>query len=130
LAKTRGNYLLQACIAACHARAPRAADTDWHRIAELYSDLVDLTHSPIVELNRAVAVSMAHGASEGLELVEALVGAAVLDGYPHLWAVRGDLLEKLGRRAEASAEFSRAASLATNDRERAVLQQRADHCSS
>ena len=125
LGQPLGVYTLQAAIAACHARAREAAQTDWVRIVALYDALVETTQSAVVELNRAIAVAMAFGPAEGLELIDALVQTGMLDGYHHLPAARGDLLEKLGRRAEAHAEFERAAALATNARERAVLLARA-----
>jgi predicted RNA polymerase sigma factor len=121
-----GPYALQAAIAACHARAHTAAETDWHRIVALYDALVELTHSPIVELNRAVAVSMAFGPAAGLELLEALVEEPALKSYHLLPSVRADFLMKLGRHVEACAEFERAASLAENARERGLLLARAD----
>lgn len=120
-----GSYAVQAAIAGCHARARTADDTDWPRIVALYDALVELTQSPIVELNRAVAVAMAFGPAQGLELVDDLVAAQVLERYHHLHAARGDLLEKLGRANEARAEFKRAAALASNVREKAVLVERA-----
>ena len=123
-----GPYALQAAIAACHARAPTAADTDWTRILALYDALAQLMPSPVVELNRAVAVSMVFGPAAGLELVNALAAEARLSEYHLLPSVRGDLLEKLGRFAEASAEFGRAAALAKNGRERALLLGRAATC--
>jgi predicted RNA polymerase sigma factor len=126
LGGSQGPYALQAAIAACHARARTAVETDWHRIAELYRELAELTRSPIVELNRAVAVSMAFGPALGLELVDALRGEPSLAGY-HLYpAVRADLLTKLGRASEARAELARAASLTRNERERALLLERAE----
>jgi predicted RNA polymerase sigma factor len=118
-------YLLQARIAACHARAPRAQDTDWARIASLYGDLVELTRSPIVELNRAVAVSMAEGPAAGLVVVNGLLDVSALRDYHLLPSVRGDLLAKLGRAAEARAAFERAAALTSNEAERAHLLDRA-----
>ena len=121
----RGPYVLQAMIAACHARARTAAETDWARIAELYGQLAEVVPSPIVELNRAVAVSMAQGPAAGLELVDELAGEPALAGYHLLPSVRGDLLFKLGRLAEARAEFEKAASLTRNARERALLLDRA-----
>jgi len=125
LSEARGSYTLQAAIAACHARARTAAETDWHRIAELYQELAELTRSPIVELNRAVAVSMAFGPALGLDLVDALRDEPSLASY-HLYpAVRADLLTKLGRATEARAELERAASLTRNERERALLLERA-----
>jgi RNA polymerase sigma factor (sigma-70 family) len=120
-----GPYALQAAIAACHARARTAAETDWARIAALYDALVQLAPSPVVELNRAVAYSMAFGAEVGLELVDALVGEPALSGYHLLPSVRGDLLEKLGRFDEARAEFERAAGLTRNGREATLLLERA-----
>jgi RNA polymerase sigma factor (sigma-70 family) len=123
-----GPYALQAAIAECHARARSAAETDWHRIAALYQRLVVQTGSPIVELNRAVAVSMARGPAAGLDIVDALGTEPALASYHLLPSVRGDLLEKLGRRDEAAAEFDRAASLTRNERERQVLLGRAAAC--
>jgi predicted RNA polymerase sigma factor len=120
-----GPYGLQAAIAACHARARVAADTDWVRIAALYDGLASLTHSPVIELNRAVAVGMAFGPAAGLQLVDALVDEPALRRYHLLPSVRGDLLAKLGRHAEAAAEFRRAAALTRNERERALLLARA-----
>jgi RNA polymerase sigma factor (sigma-70 family) len=123
-----GPYALQAAIAACHARAPTSADTDWHRIVALYDALAQLAPSPIVELNRAVAVSMAFGPAAALDLVDALAGDARLRTYHLLPSVRGDLLSKLGRFEEARAEFSRAAALARNARESSLLLGRAAVC--
>jgi RNA polymerase sigma-70 factor (ECF subfamily) len=120
-----GPYALQAAIAACHARALTAEDTDWARIAALYSRLAAVAPSPVVELNRAVALSMADGPAAGLALVDALVSEASLKDYHLLPSVRGDLLGKLGRHDEARAEFERAATLTRNERERALLLQRA-----
>jgi RNA polymerase sigma factor (sigma-70 family) len=120
-----GSYAIQAKIAACHARAPRAQDTDWARIASLYGDLVALTRSPVVELNRAVAVAMAEGPAAGLALTDALLGVAALRNYHLLPSLRGDLLARLGRSAEARAEFERAAGLTSNEAERAHLLARA-----
>ena len=125
-----GPYLLQASIAACHARARTAAETDWSRIAALYEALAILAPSPVVELNRAVAVSMAFGPVAGLKLVEALAGEPSLRGYQLLPAVRGDLLERLGRTEEARTELSRAAGLARNGAERALLEERVARLSS
>jgi RNA polymerase sigma factor (sigma-70 family) len=125
LSDARGSYTLQAAIAACHARARTAGETDWKRIAELYRELAELTRSPVVELNRAVAVSMAFGPALGLDLVDALRDEPSLKGYHLLPAVRADLLTKLGRATEARAELERAASLTRNDRERTLLLQRA-----
>ncbi|QGV79021.1 RNA polymerase sigma factor [Streptomyces ficellus] len=119
-----GPYSLQAAIAACHARAARYEDTDWATIAALYGRLAAVAPSPVVELNRAVAVSMADGPAAGLALVDALAGEPALTGYHLLPSVRGDLLARLGRRDEARAEFARAASLARNARERALLLER------
>jgi RNA polymerase sigma factor (sigma-70 family) len=123
-----GPYALQAAIAACHVRARTPEQTDWERIVALYDALAQLTASPVVELNRAVAVAMAFGPEAGLELVDALVSEGSLDGYHHLPAVRGDLLAKLGRLDEARDELERAASLTRNERERAVLLARAAAC--
>jgi RNA polymerase sigma factor (sigma-70 family) len=120
-----GPYALQAAIAACHARARAAEDTDWERIAALYDALAQLLPSPVVELNRAVAVAMAFGPAAGLQLVDELLNDDMLKGYHLLPSVRGDLLAKLGRPAEAQAEFKRAASLTRNERERKLLLQRA-----
>jgi len=124
----RGAYALQAAIAACHARAITAETTDWPRIAALYGELVDLTRSPVVELNRAIAVAMAEGPAAGLALLDALRDDGALGGYHLLSTARGDLLEKLGRLSEARAEFERAASLTQNERERSVLLARAEKC--
>jgi RNA polymerase sigma-70 factor, ECF subfamily len=120
-----GPYALQAAIAACHARARTAAETDWRRIALLYERLAELTPSPIVELNRAVAASMAFGPAAGLEIVDELVSEPSLARYHLLPSVRGDLLAKLGRFDEARAELERAAALARNARERTLLEERA-----
>ncbi len=121
LGSALGPYTLQAAITACHARARTPEDTDWARIAALYDALAQLTPSPVVELNRAVAVSMAHGPAAGLEVVDALTSEPLLKNYHLLPSVRGDLLAKLGRFDEASAEFKRAASLTRNTRERELL---------
>ena len=129
LGGTNGPYALQAAIAACHARARAAEDTDWERIVALYNQLVRVQPSPIVELNRAVAVAMAYGAEAGLKLVDALRAEEALHGYHLLPGVRGDFLFKLGRREEAAREFTRAAELARNARERALLLRRATECS-
>jgi len=123
-----GPYALQASIAACHARATSVEDTDWVRIAAIYEALAELTPSPVVELNRAVAVSRAYGPEAGLALVEKLAGVPALASYYLLPTVRGDLLEQLGRRDEARAEFERAASMTRNERERALLLDRAAAC--
>ena len=120
-----GPYALQAAIAACHARARTPEETDWARIASLYEALADITPSPVVELNRAVAIGMAFGPAAGLELVDALVSEPSLKSYHLLPSVRGDLLAKLGRHDEARAEFKRAASLTRNARERDLLLDRA-----
>ncbi len=120
-----GPYGLQAAIAACHARARRAQDTDWERIVALYDALVVVSPSPVVELNRAVAVSMAYGPDAGLELIDALGGEPLLSGYHLLPSVRGELLARLGRDAEARVELERAASLARNRPERDLLLERA-----
>jgi predicted RNA polymerase sigma factor len=120
---------LQAAIAACHARARTSDETDWVRIAALYGGLARLTPSPIVELNRAVAVSMAFGPAAGLTVVDALAGEPALKNYHLLPSVRGDLLRKLGRLDEARVEFERAASLTRNARERDLLLERAAACS-
>ena len=120
-----GPYTVQAAIAACHARARSAEETDWKRIAALYNALAGLTPSPVVELNRAVAVSMAFGPEEGLELVESLAGEGALDGYHLLRSVRANLLAKLGRTEEAREEFERAAAMTENARERELLLARA-----
>jgi len=125
LGETRGPYTIQAAIAACHARARTADATDWLRIAELYEELARLTPSPIVELNRAVAVSMAVGPAAGLAIVDSLTTEPSLRAYHLLPSVRGDLLAKLGRNDEARAEFERAAALTRNVRERALLLERA-----
>jgi RNA polymerase sigma-70 factor, ECF subfamily len=125
LAGARGPYALQAAIAACHARARTAEATDWERIAALYDALAQLAPSPIVELNRAVAVGMAFGAAAGLEIADPLTLEPAMRGYFLLPAVRGDLLMKLGRFDEARGEFERAASLTKNARERALLLGRA-----
>lgn len=125
LSRPLGPYTLQAAIAACHARARTGDATDWPRIVALYDALVELTQSPIVELNRAVAVAMAFGPAAGLELVDALAVEPALSGYHLLPSVRGDLLAKLGRAEEASVEFERAALLTQNTRERALLERRA-----
>lgn len=120
-----GPYALQAAIAACHARAHTGSETDWARIAALYGDLVQLVPSPVVELNRAVAMAMALGPAVGIELVDALTSEPSLKNYHLLPSVRGDLLSKLGRLDEARVEFERAASLTRNERERALLLERA-----
>ena len=124
-----GPYTLQAAIAACHARARIAAETDWHRIVSLYDALAQRTPSPVVELNRAVAVAMAFGPAAGLELIDALTSEPSLRAYHLLPSVRGDFLFKLGRFTEAQAEFERAATLTQNARERELLLERAAVCS-
>jgi RNA polymerase sigma factor (sigma-70 family) len=123
-----GPYTLQAAIAACHARARAPEDTDWKRIAALYDALAQLTPSPVVELNRAVALGMAFGPQTGLELVDELTAEPALKGYHLLPSVRGDLLVKLGRFDEARLEFERAAALTENQRERVLLLDRASQC--
>jgi RNA polymerase sigma factor (sigma-70 family) len=125
-----GPYTLQAAISACHARARAAEDTDWESIVALYDGLAQLTPSPVVELNRAVAVGMAFGPEPALELVDAVASEPALREFHLLPTVRGDLLAKLGRREEARVEFQRAASLTQNSRERAVLLGRVAGCSS
>jgi RNA polymerase sigma factor (sigma-70 family) len=125
---TPGPYLLQAEIAACHARARTPSETDWPRIVLLYTELAQLIPSPVIELNRAVAVSMAHGPHAGLTLVDALASEPSLAGYHLLPSVRADLLYKLGRRPEARTEFERAAALTRNTRERDLLLTRAASC--
>ena len=125
---TRGPYLLQAEIAACHARARTPSETDWPRIVILYTELAQLTPSPVIELNRAVAVSMAHGPQAGLTLVDALASEPSLARYHLLPSVRADLLYKLGRHSEARTEFERAAALTRNTRERDLLLARAASC--
>jgi RNA polymerase sigma-70 factor, ECF subfamily len=124
----RGPYAIQAAIAACHARARTGEETDWGRIAELYGALGEVAPSPIVELNRAVAVGFARGPAAGLELVDPLVSDPALENYHLLPSVRGDLLKKLGRMDEARAEFERAASITRNVRERNLLLERARNC--
>jgi RNA polymerase sigma factor (sigma-70 family) len=125
LGGTFGPYALQAAIAACHARAATPAQTDWERIAALYDALSQATQSPVVELNRAVAVAMAYGPAAGLDIVDALVDEKALSTYHLLPGIRGDLLSKAGRHAEAAREFARAAALTKNERERALLSRRA-----
>ena len=128
LGGVNGPYRLQAAIAACHARARTSAETDWPRIVALYHALAQLAPSPVVELNRAVALSMAYGPAAGLEIVDALTSEPQLKGYHLLPSVRGDLLAKLGRFDEARVELERAASLTRNARERALLLERAAAC--
>ncbi|HEY1379967.1 MAG TPA: RNA polymerase sigma factor [Gemmataceae bacterium] len=128
LSGDRGPYTLEAAIAACHARARTPAETDWPRIVGLYGELARVTPSPVVELNRAVAVAMAFGPAAGLAIVDALTTEPALAGYHLLPAVRGDFLAKLGRPAEARAEFERAAGLTRNGRERELLLERARAC--
>ena len=125
LGSALGPYTLQAAIAACHGRARTAEETDWEKIAALYDALAQLTPSPIVELNRAVALAMAYGPAVGLAVVDLLYAEKSLANYHLLPSVRGDLLTKLGRYEEAAAEFARAAALTQNERERELLQQRA-----
>ncbi|WP_338720862.1 RNA polymerase sigma factor [Devosia sp. XK-2] len=124
-----GPYTLQAAIAACHSRARKAEDTDWKQIATLYGLLNQVTPSPVIELNRAVAVSMAEGPAAALPLVDALKEASSLENYHLLYGVRGDLLRKLGRHGEANLEFKRAAELTRNAREKAFLEGRAEEMS-
>jgi RNA polymerase sigma-70 factor (ECF subfamily) len=128
LGQARGPYALQAEIAACHARARAAEETDWARIVSLYEKLGEIAPSPVIDLNRAVAVSMAFGAAAGLELVDTLTAEGALENYHLLPSVRGDLLQKLGRLEEARAEFERAAALTRNARERQLLLARAEAC--
>jgi predicted RNA polymerase sigma factor len=128
LAGALGPYALQAAIAACHARARTPEETDWTRITALYDALAQLTQSPVVEVNRAVAYAMAFGPAAGLEIVDALTSEPVLASYHLLPSVRGDFLAKLGRFDEARAEFERAASLTRNARERTLLLKRAAAC--
>jgi len=128
LAGARGPYALQAAISACHARARTAQGTDWKQIVELYGELASVAPSPIVELNRGVAMGMAYGPAAGLEWIETLVDEPSLKSYHLLPTVRGDLLAKLGRFEEARIEFERAASLTRNARERTLLRARAAKC--
>jgi len=128
ISPVRGPYTLQAAIAACHARARVSDETDWVRISALYEELARRNPSPVIELNRAVAVSMAHGPAAGLNLVDALVHEPSLANYHLLPSVRGDLLKKMGRFDEARAEFENAASLAKNEREKRLLKARAEEC--
>lgn len=128
LAPKRGPYTVQAAIAACHARAVTADGTDWARIAALYEELAAIEPSPVVELNRAVAVSMASGPAAGLKLVDALKDEPALKNYHLLPSVRGDLLKKLGRKEEAREEFEKAASMTRNAREQSLLLDRARAC--
>jgi RNA polymerase sigma factor (sigma-70 family) len=128
LGEPRGRYTLQAAIAACHARARRADATDWPRIVRLYEELARLMPSPVVDLNRAVAVAMAFGPQAGLDLADQLASDPTLAGYHLLPSVRGDLLFKLGRLDEAKVEFEKAASLTRNDREKKFLSDRAAAC--
>ena len=130
LGEQRGPYVLQASIAACHARARTADETDWARIVSIYDALASVSPSPVVELNRAVALSMADGAQAGLDLVDQLAAVPSMRGYHLLPSVRGDLLAKLGRTTEAREEFERAASLTANEQERALLLHRAATCHS
>jgi predicted RNA polymerase sigma factor len=124
----RGPYTLQAAIAACHARAREADQTDWHRIASLYDALAAAMPSPIVELNRAVAYGMAFGPERGLAIVDPLVGHPSLSGYPYLPGVRADLLFKLKRFAEAKIEFEEAAAMTKNASQKALLLEKAAQC--
>ena len=124
----RGPYTLQAAIAACHARAREADQTDWNRIASLYDALAATMPSPIVELNRAVAYGMAFGPEKGLEIVDPLVGHPSLNSYPYLPGVRADLLFKLRRFAEAKVEFEKAVALTNNASQKALLLDKAGQC--
>jgi RNA polymerase sigma factor (sigma-70 family) len=124
-----GPYALQAALAACHARATRPEDTDWHRIVALYDALSQIAPSPVVEVNRAVALAMAFGPQVGLDLADELTSVPALTGYYLLPSVRGDLLRRLGRYGEAEADFIRAAALTSNARERTLLLSRAEECS-
>ncbi len=128
LARLRGPYTIQAAIAACHARAVTADDTEWSRIVDLYGQLAALEPSPVIELNRAVAMGMAQGPAAGLELVDALKDDPILKNYHLLPSVRGDLLKRLGRSEEARAEFEHAAAITRNARERTLLLERAKSC--
>jgi len=128
LGQPAGPYVVQAAIAVCHARARTAEETDWPAVAALYDTLTRIAPTPVVELNRAVAVAMAFGPARGLELADALTSLPELRNYHLLPSVRGDLLAKLGRSEEARAEFERAAALTRNAREREVLLQRAAAC--
>jgi predicted RNA polymerase sigma factor len=123
-----GPYALQAAIAACHARARTPEDTDWERIAALYDALAEMAPSPVVEINRGVALAMAFGPEVGLAVIDAVGDDPWLSSYHLLPAARADLLERLGRREEAAAEFTRAAELTRNERERRVLRARAATC--
>jgi predicted RNA polymerase sigma factor len=126
--RSPGPYALQAALAACHARARTANETDWARIVGLYGALAEISPSPIIELNRAVALGMLLGPASGLEIVDALTDEPMLKNYHLLPSVRGDFLRKLGRLGEARAEFERAASLTDNERERKLLLDRAAAC--
>jgi predicted RNA polymerase sigma factor len=125
LGRGRGSYVLQAEIAACHARALTAAETNWSQIVVLYTELARVTPSPVIELNRAVAVGMAYGPEQALELLEPLRTEPLLRNYHLLPSVRGDFLERLSRHGEAAAEFERAATLTRNEREKTFLTERA-----
>jgi predicted RNA polymerase sigma factor len=128
LRSARGVYTAQAAIAACHARALTADETDWPRIVALYDELFRIMPTPVVELNRAVAIGMAHGPAKGLASMDAIVAEGDLEGYHLLHAARADMLEKLQRFGEARAEFEHAASITQNQRERALLLERARMC--
>jgi len=128
LARGMGPYALQAEIAACHARAREPQQTDWNRIVALYGELADIMPSPIIELNRAVAVSMASGPQQALAIVESLMGDPRLSSYHLLPSARADFLKTLGRLEEARTEFERAASMTQNSRERELLLERARQC--
>jgi predicted RNA polymerase sigma factor len=123
-----GKYVIQAAIAACHARARTAGETDWPRIAALYGTLVRLTSSPVVELNRAVAVGMAQGPAAGLTIANALMSEPSLRDYHLLPSVRGDLLFKLGQFTDAKQEFVRAAALTKNEKQKEMLLRRMEEC--
>ena len=125
LASSRGPYALQAAIAACHARTYRSEETDWDELVSLYTALAQAMPSPVVELNRAVAVSWASGPPDAIALVDVLVGTGTLERYHLLYSVKGDLLDRLGRHGEAASEFERAAALTTNGQERTLLSERA-----
>jgi predicted RNA polymerase sigma factor len=128
LGRTTGPYVVQASVAACHARARTPEQTDWATIVGLYGKLAELMPSPVVDLNRAVALAMLFGPAAGLELVDTLRAEPALQSYHLLPSVRGDLLRKLGRLDEARAEFERAAALTQNERERKLLLDRAAAC--
>jgi predicted RNA polymerase sigma factor len=128
LGETRGSFTLQAAIAACHARAVSVEETDWHHIAGLYAELAIAQPSPVIELNRAVAVAMAQGPQAGLDLIDRLIDDPALANYHFLPTARADLLAQLDRKAEAKTEFERAAAMTRNERERSLLLARAAQC--